>query len=60
MVPDIEILEDQATVSQPVFESDEEYLAFRDSFAEQVMPEQEKWIEVRRLSEEEARQRLLH
>jgi len=55
----IEILSAAEIAAQPLFRSDEEYLAFRDAFVDEVEPKQDEWLEARRLSEEEARQRLL-
>jgi len=55
----LELLPNQQALSRPLFASDEEYVKFRESFIEKVVPVQEEWQEARRKSEEEARQRLL-
>ena len=59
MVHVIELLPDSAEKPRPLFASDEDYARFRESFMEEVIPQQEKWTEARRRSEEKARQRLL-
>ena len=55
----LELLPDEAALSQPLFSTEEAYVEFRESFMEEVIPKQEKWLEARRKSEEEARLRLL-
>lgn len=45
--------------THPLFKTEEEYEQFREGFVEAVRPIQEKWLEARRQSEEEARYRLL-
>jgi hypothetical protein len=55
----IEFLPGDAQRSQPLFADEEEYAAFRASFVEEVSPQQQEWLEVRRKSEEEARQRYI-
>jgi hypothetical protein len=59
MVHTIELLPDDAEQPRPLFENEEDYTRFRESFMAEVIPQQEEWLEARRKSEEEARQRLL-
>lgn len=54
----LELLPDENQTATPLF-SPEEYAEFRRSFMDEVIPLQEVWLEARRKSEEEARQRLL-
>ena len=58
MVETIELLPNEQHVSE-LFANDVAYDNFREVFIEAVLPQQEKWQEARRKSEEEARQRLL-
>lgn len=55
----LELLPDASQTATPLFQTEEEYAAFRQSFMDEVIPRQEEWMEARRKSEEEARQRLL-
>lgn len=55
----LELLPDENQLATPLFPTPEEYVEFRESFMEEVIPRQEQWLEARRKSEEEARQRLL-
>jgi hypothetical protein len=55
----LELIPDEAQQAKPLFATEEEYEKFRQSFMDEVIPLQEKWLEARRKSEEEARQRLL-
>ncbi len=59
MTQTIELLPDEDRPATPLFSSEEEYLEFRQSYMDEVIPLQEQWLEARRKSEEEARQRLL-
>lgn len=59
MVQTIELLPDAAEKPRPLFPNPEDYARFREAFMEEVIPQQEKWTEARRRSEEKARQRLL-
>lgn len=59
MADTLEILPNEKELSRPLFASDEEYTEFRESFIETVAPDQEKWQEARRKSEEDAHMRLL-
>ena len=59
MANTLELLPDEATLSHPLFSSEEAYVEFRESFMDEVIPKQEEWLEARRKSEEEARLRLL-
>lgn len=59
MPPTLELLPDQAKTATPLFSSPEDYAQFRETFMVEVIPRQEEWLEARRKSEEEARQRLL-
>jgi hypothetical protein len=54
----IEILPEEAEKSRRLF-SDEEYEKFRESFVDEVIPQQQQWLELRRRSEEQARQRFV-
>ena len=59
-MPDmLELIPDQDQESTPLFATEEAYANFRESFMDEVIPRQEEWLEARRKSEEEARQRLL-
>ena len=55
----IEMLPAKQNSFTPFFPTEEAYLQFRDDFEESVKEEQEKWLEARRLSEEDARNRVL-
>ncbi len=55
----LELLPENPGLAAPLFNDEEEYFKFREDFIEAVADEQEKWLEARRRSEEEARQRLL-
>jgi len=57
-VQDRKVLTNENEVASRLF-NDEEYAIFRESFMDEVIPRQEEWMEARRKSEEEARQRLL-
>ena len=59
MADTLELLPNEQEISRPLFASEEDYERFRESFIETVEPQQEKWMEARRKSEEESRQRLL-
>ena len=59
MPTNIEFLPDEPERRRPLFASDEEYSEFRKAFVEEVSPQQKEWLEVRRRSEEEARQRFI-
>lgn len=59
MPPILELVPNQKELSRPLFPSEEAYLAFCESFSEEVRPELERLEEARRKSELEARQRLL-
>lgn len=59
MFKTFELLPQEEELSSPLFASEASYDQFREAFIEEVAPEQEKWQEARRKSEEEARQRLL-
>jgi hypothetical protein len=59
MPPDIELLPNQPQSSRPVFANEQEYADFRESFVNEVIPQQQEWLEVRRKSEEQARQRFV-
>ena len=59
-MPDmLELIPDEDQAATPLFATDEAYADFRESFMDDVIPRQEKWLDARRKSEEEARQRLL-
>ena len=45
--------------AEPLFESEEAYLAFRTEFEEQIKPELDRLSEARRQSEEEAKQHMV-
>jgi hypothetical protein len=55
----LELLPNEGELCRPLFANDAEYDEFREEFIREVVPQQEKWQEARRKSEEEARQRLL-
>jgi hypothetical protein len=55
----IELIPNQATLTQPLFPDAKGYAEFRESFMDQVIPELERLQEARRKSEQESRQRLL-
>ncbi len=55
----LELLPENPGLAAPLFKTEEDYARFREHFIETVSPELEKWMEARRKSEEEARQRLL-
>lgn len=55
----LELLPDENQAATSLFDTEEEYAVFRQSFMDEVIPQQEEWLEARRKSEEEARQRLL-
>jgi len=55
----LELIPNEDQIATPLFQSEQEYAEFRESFMEEVIPQQEEWLEARRKSEEEARQRLL-
>jgi hypothetical protein len=59
MAETYELLPNNPGLARPLFENDDDYLRFRESFTDTVVPEQEEWMKARRRSEEEARQRLL-
>lgn len=59
MPPTLELLPEENQTAAPLFRTDEEYADFRQSFMDEVIPLQEEWLEARRKSEEESRQRLL-
>ena len=55
----LELIPDEGKTAAPLFATPEDYAEFRQSFMDEVIPLQEEWLEARRKSEEEARQRLL-
>lgn len=55
----IELIPNQAAVSQPLFPDAEAYAQFRESFMNEAIPELERLQDARRRSEQESRQRLL-
>jgi len=55
----LELIPDEDQIATPLFQTEQEYAAFREAFMQEVIPRQEEWMEARRQSEEEARQRLL-
>ncbi len=55
----LELLPEHPGLASPLFATDDDYAKFREEYVETVSPELEKWMEARRKSEEEARQRLL-
>lgn len=55
----LELLPENPGLATPLFDSEVDYTRFREEFIKTVSPELEKWMEARRRSEEEARQRLL-
>ena len=55
----IELLPESPGLARPLFATEEDYSRFREEYIETVSPELDKWMEARRKSEEEARQRLL-
>jgi len=55
----LELLPENPGLATPLFDSEDDYTRFREEFIATVSPELEKWMEARRRSEEEARQRLL-
>jgi hypothetical protein len=55
----LELAPDQAQKPKPLFNSQEEYQAFRASFHQQVKPAMDRHQEARRLSEEKAKQHLV-
>ena len=55
----LELIPNENQIVQPLFPNAQVYAAFRESFMNEVIPQQEEWLEARRQSEEEARQRLL-
>lgn len=59
MVQAIELLPSDTEQPRLLFENEADYARFRESFMAEVIPQQEEWLEARRKSEEEARQRLL-
>lgn len=58
-MPELLEIVPEGVESKPLFEKEEDYEKFRESFSEAVRPIQEKWLDARRRSEEEARHRLL-
>ena len=59
-MPDtLELISNQAQIAAALFANKQDYVAFRESFMAEVIPQQEEWLKARRKSEEEARQRLL-
>ena len=59
MPPTFELLPNEDELARPLFATAEDYDKFRESFIEAVVPQQEEWLQARRKSEEESRQRLL-
>ena len=59
MPTNIEFLPDQAERRRPLFANEQEYSEFREAFVEEVTPQQQEWLELRRRSEEKARQRFI-
>ncbi len=59
MPESLELLPAEPGVARSLFASDADYSRFRESFMDEVQPKQDVLLEARRLSEEEARQRLL-
>ncbi len=55
----LELLPENPGLERDLFATEEDYSKFREEYIETVSPELEKWMEARRKSEEEARQRLL-
>ena len=59
-MPDtLELIPNENEFATLLFESEEDYIRFREAFIDEVIPLQEEWLEARRKSEEESRQRLL-
>ena len=59
MVHTIELLPNDTEKPRPLFDNEDDYARFRESFMAEVIPQQEEWTAARRRSEEDARQRLL-
>lgn len=61
MIRTLELIPDTDTtqVVTSLFPTPGDYASFRESFMNEVIPRQEEWMDARRKSEEEARQRLL-
>lgn len=55
----IELVPGERMLSSDLFKTEIDYAKFRESFISEVLPEQERWLEIRRQSEEESRVRLL-
>lgn len=55
----LEIIPDQDRRTEPLFESEEDFVRFSEAFVSRVSPELEKANEARVKSEQEARERLL-
>ena len=60
MLHTLELLPDAEQTATQLFPTAEEYEKFRQTFMDEVIPRQEEWLEARRKSEEEARQRLVN
>jgi hypothetical protein len=59
-MPDtLELIPNENEFATLLFENEEDYIRFREAFIDEVIPLQEEWLEARRKSEEESRQRLL-
>ena len=52
----IEVIPGQDELSQPLFDSEDEYQKFRHSYSEEITPELENLREARRQSEEQSKQ----
>jgi hypothetical protein len=59
MPPTIEVIPNQAEQTKPLFDCEEDYALFRESFTNQAIPEVERTLEARRKSEQASRERLL-
>ena len=59
MVHTIELLPNDTEKPRPLFDNEDDYARFCESFMAEVIPQQEEWTAARRRSEEDARQRLL-
>lgn len=55
----LELLPENPGLASPLFATEADYLKFRGEYVETVLPELEKWMDARRKSEDEARQRIL-
>ena len=56
----LEAIPEQAEVSKPLFDSEQECQDFRRSYTEEIMPELERLREARRQSEEESKQHWMY